>query len=164
MTVPRPGKLLVDSRTLTLPVSAADAFRVVTSIGGDTGWYAWNSLWKLRGLLDVLVGGVGLRRSGPRKAPLKIGDEVDFWRVEQLEPDRRLRLKAEMILPGEAWLEFEISGGAPATTIRQTATFAPKGMLGRAYWYAVFPLHELVFRGMLHGIARAARKPYRSQP
>lgn len=164
MTAVHSKKLLVDSRTLTVPVGAAAAFRAVTSIGGDTGWYAWNSLWKLRGLLDVLVGGVGMRRSGPRQAPLKIGDEVDFWRVEQLEPERRLRLKAEMILPGEAWLEFEISGGASATTIRQTATFAPKGLLGRAYWYSVFPLHELVFRGMLRGIARAAQKPYRSQP
>ncbi|MDQ6718636.1 MAG: DUF2867 domain-containing protein [Gemmatimonadota bacterium] len=157
-------KLLVDSRTLTVPVGASEAFRAITSIGGDNGWYAWNWLWKLRGLLDVLVGGVGMRRSAAREAPLEIGDEVDFWRVVQLEPDRRLRLKAEMILPGEAWLEFEIGGGAPATTITQTATFAPKGLLGRLYWYSVLPLHELVFRGMLHGIARAAQKPYRSQP
>ena len=159
----RSKKLLTDSRTLTVPVGPAEAFRAVSSIGGDTGWYAWNSLWKLRGLLDVLVGGVGMRRSGTRRAPLRVGDEVDFWRVEQLEPDRLLRLKAEMILPGEAWLEFEISGGAASATIRQTATFAPRGLPGRLYWYTVFPLHELVFRGMLRGIARAAQKPYRSQ-
>lgn len=164
MTAPHSKKLLVDSRTLTVPVGTADAFRAVTSIGGVNGWYAWNWLWKLRGLLDVLVGGVGMRRSVARQTPLRIGDEVDFWRVEELDPDRRLRLKAEMTLPGEAWLEFEITGGAPATTIRQTATFAPKGLLGRLYWYTIFPLHELVFRGMLHGIARAAQKPYRSQP
>ena len=164
MTAPHSKKLLVDSRSVTVSVGPAEAFRAITSIGGDNGWYAWNSLWKLRGLLDVLVGGVGMRGSAARQTPLRVGDEVDFWRVEQLEPETRLRLKAEMILPGEAWLEFEIRCAAPGTTIRQTATFAPKGMLGRAYWYAVFPLHELVFRGMLRGIARAAQKPYRSQP
>lgn len=150
--------LFTDSRVLTVPVPPAVAFRAVENIGGETGWYALNWLWRLRGLLDVLVGGVGMRRSGTRAATLAVGDEVDFWRVETVVPNRLLRLKAEMILPGEAWLEFEITGDGSASTIRQTATFLAHGLAGRLYWYAVFPLHELVFRGMLRGIAGASQR------
>ena len=151
-------KLFTDSRAITVPATPAAAFRAIESIGGETGWYALNWLWKVRGLLDVLVGGVGMRRSGARMTALSAGDEVDFWRVEAVVPDRLLRLKAEMILPGEAWLEFEISGSGSSSTIRQTATFRANGIAGRLYWYAVLPLHELVFRGMLKGIARASQR------
>lgn len=145
-----------DTRVIVVNAPRARAFNVIASIGGDTGWYAWNWLWKLRGFLDVLVGGVGLRKSGARSEPIREGDEVDFWRVEKIEPERLLRLRAEMNLPGEAWLEFEVSGDDTTSTIRQTATFKPSGFLGTAYWYAVLPLHELIFRGMLKGLARAA--------
>lgn len=150
------GTRLVDSRkaTVTAPVHAA--FAPIQAIGGETGWYAWNWLWRLRGRLDLLAGGAGMRRGRPHPLALRIGDTVDFWRVEIIEPDRRLRLAAEMKLPGRAWLEFEVESEGPRTTIRQTAIFDPLGAFGRAYWYALFPLHELVFGGMLRGIARSA--------
>ena len=138
------------------PRPAAAAFAPIQAIGGDTGWYGWDGLWRLRGLLDLLVGGVGMRRGRPYPALLRVGDTVDFWRVEALEPNRRLRLAAEMKVPGRAWLEFEVVEGGPSTTIRQTAIFDPVGWFGRLYWYALFPLHQLVFGGMLLGIAREA--------
>jgi uncharacterized protein YbjT (DUF2867 family) len=151
------GSRLADSRTITVAVPPAVAFRPIQRIGGDTGWYAWNRLWRLRGFLDLLAGGVGMRRGRSSPTALRVGDTVDFWRVEALEPDRRLRLVAEMKLPGRAWLEFEVTAeGEAATTIRQTAIFDPVGLRGRAYWYSIFPLHELVFGGMLRAIARAA--------
>jgi uncharacterized protein YbjT (DUF2867 family) len=150
------GSQLVDSRTVRVAVPPAAAFAPIQRIGGDTGWYAWNRLWRLRGFLDLLFGGVGTRRGRPSPSALRVGDTVDFWRVEALEPDRRLRLVADMKLPGRAWLEFEVSGEGSSATIRQTAIFDPVGLPGRAYWYALYPLHQLVFSGMLRGIARAA--------
>ncbi|MEW6320589.1 MAG: SDR family oxidoreductase [Acidobacteriota bacterium] len=152
------GTRLVDSRTRRVASPASAAFRPIEAIGGETGWYAWNWLWRLRARLDLLAGGVGMRRGRPHPTRLRVGDAVDFWRVEALEPDRRLRLAAEMRLPGRAWLEFEVTEDGGATEIRQTAIFDPVGWLGNAYWYALFPLHELVFRGMLDGIARAAER------
>ncbi|MEO8275003.1 MAG: SDR family oxidoreductase [Thermoanaerobaculia bacterium] len=150
------GTRLVDSRTVRVAVPAAAAFAPIQAIGGETGWYRWNFLWRLRALLDLLVGGVGMRRGRPHPARLRVGDTVDFWRVEALEPNRRLRLAAEMKLPGRAWLEFEVVAGGSSTTIQQTAIFDPVGWFGRLYWYALFPLHQLVFAGMLRGIASAA--------
>jgi hypothetical protein len=97
-----------------------------------------------------------MRRGRPNPVLLNVGDTIDFWRVEALEPNRRLRLAAEMKLPGRAWLEFEVTSNGPSTTIRQTAIFDPVGWLGSVYWYALFPLHQLVFASMLRGIARAA--------
>jgi uncharacterized protein YbjT (DUF2867 family) len=155
------GSRLVDSRTLNVAASPASAFAPIQRIGGDTGWYAWNWLWRLRGALDLLVGGIGMRRGRPSPTTLRVGDTVDFWRVEALEPGRLLRLAAEMKLPGRAWLEFEVTESGPSATIRQTASFDPVGLLGRAYWYAVFPLHQLVFGGMLRGIAREALREHR---
>ena len=99
-----------------------------------------------------------MRRGRPSPTTLRVGDTVDCWRVEAVEPSRRLFLSAEMKLPGRAWLEFEVTGAGSSATIRQTAIFDPLGLLGRAYWYALYPLHELVFRGMLRGIAKAARE------
>ncbi|HQZ16699.1 MAG TPA: SDR family oxidoreductase [Vicinamibacteria bacterium] len=150
------GSRLVDSRTITITASAAEAFRPIQRIGGSTGWYAWNGLWHVRGFLDMLSGGVGLRRGRRSPEDLRVGDTVDFWRVEALERDRLLRLAAEMKVPGRAWLEFEVTTEGKTATIRQTAMFDPLGLLGRAYWYALYPLHQLVFGGMLRGIARAA--------
>lgn len=150
------GSRLVDSRKLPVAVPPEVAFRPIERIGGGTGWYAWNGLWQLRGFLDLLVGGVGLRRGRPYPDRLRIGDTVDFWRVEALEPGRLLRLIAEMKVPGRAWLEFEVTAEEGGAAIRQTAIFDPVGLFGRAYWYALFPLHHLVFGGMLRGIARAA--------
>ncbi len=150
------GTRLVDSRTIEVAVSPSRAFAPIQVIGGDTGWYAWNWLWRLRGFLDLLVGGVGTRRGRPSPTLLRVGDTLDFWRVEAFEPDHLLRLAAEMKVPGRAWLEFEVTGGPAGSIIRQTAIFDPVGFFGRAYWYALFPVHQLVFGGMLRGIARAA--------
>ena len=153
------GSRLVDSRTITISASAADAFRPIQRIGGFTGWYAWNWLWRVRGFLDILSGGVGMRRGRRSPTDLRVGDTVDFWRVEALESGHLLRLAAEMKVPGRAWLEFEVTTEGETARIRQTAMFDPLGLLGRAYWYALYPLHQLVFGGMLRGIARAALLP-----
>lgn len=150
------GARLVDSRRVCVAAPPAAAFHPIQRIGGATGWYAWNWLWRLRGFLDLLAGGVGLRRGRSSPTALRVFDTVDFWRVEAFEPDHRLRLVAEMRLPGRAWLEFEVTGDGASSTIQQTAIFDPVGLLGRAYWYALYPLHHLVFGGMLRGIARAA--------
>jgi len=150
------GPRLVDSRTVRVAVSPEAAFRPIQRIGGETGWYAWDWLWHVRGFLDLLVGGVGMRRGRPSPAALRVGDAVDFWRVEAVEPSRLLRLAAEMKLPGRAWLEFEVTCEDGGSVIRQTASFDPVGPVGRAYWYALYPVHQLVFGGMLRAIARAA--------
>lgn len=149
------GSRLVDSRTLSVATTPANAFAPIQRIGGDTGWYAWNWLWRLRGFLDLLAGGVGMRRGRRSPTLLHVGDTVDFWRVEMLEPNL-LRLVAEMKLPGRAWLEFEVTGDDSSATIRQTAIFDPVGLFGRAYWFALYPLHQLVFGGMLRAIAQEA--------
>jgi len=146
----------VDSRTRVVDVSAEQAFAAIRRIGGNTGWYAYDWLWRLRGFLDLLVGGVGMRRGRPLPEELRVGDALDFWRVEAYEPDRRLLLHAEIKLPGRAWLEFEVEPREGGATIRQTAVFEPLGLLGLAYWYLLYPLHDVIFRGMLRNIARAA--------
>ncbi|GJM22143.1 MAG: NAD(P)-dependent oxidoreductase [Planctomycetota bacterium] len=150
------GTRLVDSRTRRVNASTAEAFAPIEAIGGDIGWYRWTWLWRLRGFVDLLVGGPGMRRGRPHPTRLHVGDTLDFWRVEAIEPGKRLRLCAEMKLPGRAWLEFEVSADGDASVIRQTAIFDPVGWLGRAYWYGIYPLHVLVFRGMLRAIAKAS--------
>jgi hypothetical protein len=149
----------VDSRSEDVACGPARAFAPIRRIGGETGWYYGNRLWRIRGFVDLLVGGVGLRRGRRDAERLAVGDTVDFWRVEEIEPDRLLRLRAEMKLPGRAWLQFEVEEKGEGSTIRQTAEFDPVGLAGLAYWYALYPFHELVFRGMLDGIARAAVRP-----
>jgi hypothetical protein len=151
------GTRIVDSRAVTVGVSPAEAFAPVRRIGGAQGWYCGNALWHLRGFLDLLVGGIGLRR-GRRDPELPHpGDALDFWRVEAYEPEHLLRLAAEMKIPGRAWLQFEVTpltkGGSE---IRQTAIFDPAGIAGLLYWYALYPLHAVIFRGMLAGIAARA--------
>jgi len=150
------GTRLIDSRSVRVPVPTADAFRPIRRIGGSTGWYWGNWLWRLRGWLDLVAGGAGMRRGRPDDDMLYTGDTLDCWRVETYEPDRRLRLAAELRLPGRAWLEFEVSPDGSGSRIRQTAVFDPIGLSGLAYWYGILPVHRLVFAGMLRGIARAA--------
>lgn len=150
------GSRLADSRKLQVNVPGPIAFTPIQQIGGDVGWYAFNWLWRIRGFLDLVVGGVGVRRGRPAPNELRVGDALDFWRVESFEPNRLLRLNAEMRLPGRAWLEFEVKDHGNSATIRQTALFEPSGLWGRLYWYALYPLHQLVFGGMLRAIARAA--------
>ncbi|MFW6198314.1 MAG: SDR family oxidoreductase, partial [Acidobacteriota bacterium] len=152
----RAGARLLDSREIRVPVAPRDAFRPIQRIGGRRGWYHADWLWRLRGFLDLLVGGVGLRRGRPHPVLLHVGDTVDWWRVERYEPDRLLRLAAEMRLPGRAWLQFEVTPDADGSRIRQTAVFDPAGLGGLVYWYAVYPVHALVFRGMLRAIAERA--------
>lgn len=152
------GNRLVDSRQCEVPVSCERAFAVIQRIGGDRGWYFANWLWRLRGFLDLLAGGVGMRRGRRDPEKINVGDVIDFWRVERYEADRSLRLAAEMKLPGRAWLDFEVSPTPKGCKIRQTALFDPMGLSGLAYWYLVWPLHQLVFAGMLKGIARQALK------
>jgi uncharacterized protein YbjT (DUF2867 family) len=152
------GNRLVDSRTMTVAASPAAVFAAVVRIGGGTGWYYATWLWNLRGWLDLLIGGVGMRRGRRDPQHVVAGDTLDCWRVERIESGRRLRLAAEMKLPGRAWLEFEIESKGEGSELRQTATFDPLGLAGLAYWYGIWPLHQLVFAGMLRGIAKAALK------
>ncbi|CAN5570623.1 SDR family oxidoreductase [soil metagenome] len=153
------GSRLIDSRTVTVNIAPEQAFRPITRIGGKTGWYYGNWLWSIRGFLDLLVGGVGVRRGRRDPVNLRVGDALDWWRVEAFEPNRRLRLSAEMKLPGRAWLEFEVDPDRDGAIIRQTAIFDPVGLSGLLYWYATYPLHQFVFSGMLRNIAAAAETP-----
>lgn len=160
----RVGLRRVDSRTATVPVPPQRAFEPIRRIGGSRGWYYGAWLWRLRGFLNLLAGGVGGRRGRRDPDGLAPGDAVDFWRVEAFEEDRLLRLRAEMKLPGRAWLQFEVDGDAHRSTIRQTAIFDPVGVPGFLYWYGTYPLHSMVFAGMLRGIARAASSPSHTLP
>ncbi len=151
------GNRIVDSRQALVKAPPQCAFQPIRRIGGANGWYYANWLWALRGLFDLLVGGVGLRRGRRAADSLRIGDVIDFWRVEDFEPDRRLRLRAEMKLPGRAWLEFEAVPQGPDTLVRQTAIFDPLGFAGLAYWYVLYPLHAVIFDGMLRRITDLRR-------
>ena len=153
------GPRIVDSRVTEVACGPARAFEPIRRIGGETGWYHGNVLWRIRGALDLLVGGPGLRRGRRDPRALRAGDALDFWRVEAFEPPHLLRLSAEMRLPGRAWLQFEVEPTAAGARIRQTAIFDPFGLAGLLYWYALYPLHRLIFSGMLRGIAAAAAKP-----
>jgi len=152
------GNRLVDSRSTPVAAALTAVFATVERIGGTTGWYYANRLWTLRGWLDLLLGGVGMRRGRRDPQHLLVGDTLDCWRVECIEPGKRLRLATEMKLPGRAWLEFEVQPLEGGSELRQTATFDPLGLWGLAYWYGMWPLHQLVFGGMLRGIAKAAEK------
>ena len=156
------GSRLVDSRSALIHYPPAVVFRPIQRIGGTTGWYYADWLWNLRGFLDLLLGGVGMRRGRRHRELLSVGETVDCWRVEAIEPNRLLRLFAEMKMPGRAWLQFEIEPDELGSIIRQTAIFDPVGVLGLLYWYSVYPLHQFLFAGMLREIARAA-EPQTSQ-
>ena len=149
--------LIFERREAKAAADAATAFAVIEAIGGTRGWPTWNMAWRLRGALDRLVGGVGLRRGRRDPDHLRVGDALDFWRVEALEPARRLRLRAEMKVPGEAWLEFQVEPDGPdACRIVQTAIFAPRGLGGHLYWNVLYPLHGLIFGSMVEKLARDA--------
>ena len=150
------GKRLIDSRTININVPPETAFNPIQNIGGEKGWYAWNLLWQLRGLINLLLGGVRMRRGRSNKDKLIAGGIIDFWRIEKVVPNNFLSLSAEMKLPGRAWLEFEVIGNGSSSTIIQTAIFEPIGILGKMYWYALYPLHQLIFAGMLQAIADKA--------
>jgi hypothetical protein len=171
---------------MQVEASPAALWRVIEAVGGEHGWYSWPFAWRVRGLADRLVGGPGLRRG--RRDPLRllVDDAVDFWRVEEVEPGRLLRLRAEMRLPGLAWFELSVEPAGPTadersegepsrpaptgdawttppTVFAQRALFHPRGLAGHAYWWAVWPFHGLVFGGMQRNIARAARTAERAR-
>jgi uncharacterized protein YbjT (DUF2867 family) len=149
----RRGSRILDLRAQYTPVPPQLAFAPIWQIGGQRGWYYGDWLWKLRGWVDRALGGVGLRRGRRDPGELRVGDVVDFWRVEALEPGRRLRLAAEMKLPGRAWLEFRVRPKGDGALVQQMAIFSPRGLLGLAYWYLLYPLHSVIFSGMLREIA-----------
>lgn len=150
-------QVLSDIQRLTVEASAEHVYRVFSMIGGTTGWYYADELWRVRGFMDKTIGGVGLRRGRRDPTELLHGDALDFWRVESVTPGRQLVLRAEMKLPGRAWLEFSVQPWGPAQSVfTQTARFYPRGIWGLAYWYGIYPLHLLVFRGMARAIAQRA--------
>jgi hypothetical protein len=152
------GTVLADERVVEVAAPAAVVFSAITAIGGDRGWYASDWLWAVRGLADKMIGGPGMRRGRRHPTDLRVGDALDFWRVEALEPDRLLRLRAEMRVPGRAWLEWRLEATADGrgTRVQQLARFDPRGLWGRVYWLGVMPFHRFVFPGLLAGLARDA--------
>ncbi|UQW99976.1 SDR family oxidoreductase [Streptomyces sp. RerS4] len=169
------GSLYTDERERDVDAPPAALWQVIEAIGGDNGWYSFPLAWAVRGWLDRLVGGVGIRRGRRDAARLRVGDSLDFWRVEEIEPGRLLRLRAEMRLPGLAWLELyvddapagggaggEEGGGPTGSRYRQRALFHPRGLLGHLYWWSVSPFHAVVFGGMARNIALAARRAERT--
>ncbi len=151
------GTVFRDCRQMPIEAPAHAVFQAVCRVGGGHGWYAANWLWTVRGWMDVMVGGPGLRRGRRDPESVGYGEALDFWRVVGFQPDHVLALRAEMKLPGEALLDFRITPqGSGACTLQQRALFRPRGLFGLLYWYAVVPFHHIVFRGMLQGIQREA--------
>lgn len=150
------GNRLVDCRTIAVNIPPEQAFAPIQRIGGRNGWYYGNFLWRIRGFMDLLVGGPGLRRGRRHPVELNVGDTLDCWRVEKIDAPHSLRLRAEMRLPGRAWLEFSVTPKDGGSEITQTAMFDPVGLFGLGYWYSIWPLHQFVFAGMLRNIAVAA--------
>ncbi|MER6471188.1 SDR family oxidoreductase [Streptomyces collinus] len=154
------GSLCTDHREAVVDASVRELWRVIEGVGGENGWYSFPLAWNLRGVLDRLAGGVGLRRGRRDAQRLRVGDSLDFWRVEEIEPGHLLRLRAEMRLPGLAWLEMCAEPAGPGRSrYRQRALFHPHGLLGQAYWWGISPFHAVVFGGMARNIARAAARP-----
>jgi hypothetical protein len=136
---------------------AERVYEVFTGLGGKRGWFHTTILWRLRGMLDRLMGGVGMRRGRRHPDELRAGDALDFWRVESVEPGRSLRLRAEMKVPGRAWLVFDVvPDGVGRSRLMQTAVFEPRGLFGVLYWYALYPVHQIVFSGLIRAIAKRA--------
>jgi uncharacterized protein YbjT (DUF2867 family) len=150
------GSFYIDDRTAHVNASTQDLWRVIEGIGGEHGWYSWSFAWALRGWLDRLFGGAGLRRGRRDPAHLYVGEALDFWRVEEITVGQLLRLRAEMKLPGTAWLELSVGEDESGTFYHQRALFQPRGLGGQAYWRMIAPFHGIVFGGMVRNIVRAA--------
>ena len=150
----RYGNRILDVYRIQIPESVGFPFRAVERIGGDTGWYFFNSLWKLRGWIDLFVGGVGMRRGRRDPENILVGDVIDWWRVEAYCPGKQLRLKAEMKLPGRAWLDFELIEDRNCRFLQQTVVYDPLGLFGILYWYSLLPIHWILFKGMLRQIVK----------
>ncbi len=158
------AKLQSDERSMATPALASDVFWAFSRIGGEVGYYSADWAWQLRGFADSLIGGVGLRRGRRDPEALRLGEAVDFWRVASIEPGRRLQLHAEMKLPGEAWLEFQVEPTATGSLLRQKASFYPRGLLGRLYWLVLTPFHGVIFGQMSRGIVAAAEQRSATRP
>lgn len=152
------GTLYADDRERVVKASREQVWSVVEGIGGANGWYSFPLAWAVRGVLDRVVGGVGLRRGRRDSAHLRVGDALDWWRVEALDRGSSLRLRAEMRVPGLAWLDYSLEEVPEGVKLRQRAVFYPRGLAGRAYWQGIKPFHVFVFGPMLLNIARAAEK------
>jgi uncharacterized protein YbjT (DUF2867 family) len=148
--------VLEETRTIYVPRAPEQVFQAFCTIGGDQGWLVYNWMWRARGWIDTLVGGPGLRRGRRDSDRLLPGDALDFWRVERIEPARLLRLRAEMKVPGKAWLQFTAVPEGEGTRLIQTALYAPRGLLGLLYWWAMIPAHAFIFTDMVRAIARLA--------
>jgi len=152
--------MIMERRQRVVDASPVEVYQIFTGLGGKRGWLYMNWAWMIRGFMDRLVGGVGLRRGRRDPDEVRVGDALDFWRVEAVEPDRLLRLRAEMKVPGKAWLQFETTPhNGNQTRLSQIAFFAPRGLLGWLYWYALYPIHGLIFSGLIERIAQRARAP-----
>ncbi|RFU37191.1 SDR family oxidoreductase [Actinomadura logoneensis] len=156
------GSLFTDEREREVRAPAERLWEVIEGIGGERGWYSFPLAWSVRGVLDRMVGGVGLRRGRRDPRRLRIGETVDFWRVEEIGPGRLLRLRAEMRLPGLAWLEFRMSERDGRVRYTQRALFHPRGLPGHLYWWTFKPFHDRIFGGMCRGVAHAAEQPTRT--
>ncbi|MEW5818897.1 MAG: SDR family oxidoreductase [Cyanobacteriota bacterium] len=152
------GNRLIDFQKVKTNLSADKAFKPIQRIGGIHGWYYANFLWHIRGFIDLCVGGAGLRRGRRDPELIAVGDTIDWWRVEKYEPNKLLRLFSEMKIPGNGWLEFEVKEKETFTEISQSAIFYPSGLFGLLYWYALYPIHWFIFRGMIKNIKKAAEK------
>jgi len=151
--------MMLERRRLILNLPSAPVFRAFTGLGGERGWLYMNWSWEIRGWIDKLFGGVGLRRGRRHPDDLRVGEALDFWRVEAVEPERLMRLRAEMKLPGKAWLEFQsLSQSDGKTLLTQTAYFAPRGLGGFFYWYLLYPIHGFIFSGLIRKVAARARR------
>jgi len=162
---PAPGVHLEDRegvvrevRTRLVDASPEEVFRAFSSLGGERGWRVWEWAWELRGAVDQLLGGPGLRRGRRHPEVLYTGEALDFWRVEEVRSPSLLRLRAEMKVPGTAWLQFEAIPEGSGTRLVQTAFFAPTGFLGWLYWYGIYPVHGLIFSDLVDAVARDANR------
>jgi hypothetical protein len=157
--------MLIERRQRLVNAPAPVVHRIYTGLGGDRGWPYYNWAWRARGMLDRLVGGVGLRRGRRDPDHLRVGDALDFWRVEAIETDRMLRLRAEMKVPGRAWLQYEATPTTSSKTrLTQTAFFDAKGLFGLLYWYGLYPIHGLIFSGTIRKVAKQAEELDRKSP
>jgi hypothetical protein len=163
--------LIREVRSLHIEASPDAVFNVFSGLGGKRGWLTWNWAWRLRGLVDRLLGGPGLLRGRRHPQQLSAGEFVDFWRVELVDPPHLLRLRGEMKLPGRAWLQWEVNSERTGARLTQTAGFAPRGLFGVLYWYLLYPFHRLIFTDMIRAIGRlsvgsqpAKREPPLSDP
>lgn len=153
--------IIREVRSMHVQATPERLFQTFSRLGGHTGWLAWNWAWEIRGLLDRVIGGPGLRRGRRHADQALVGEAIDFWRVEAVEPNRSLRLRAEMKLPGRAWIAWEATPDKTGAILTQTASFAPKGLSGLFYWYSLYPIHSVIFSDMAKAIAREAENATR---